>query len=747
MKRHTLDKYPLQTAILLTVLTACIATRVCGVSATGGTVTNYVQNGTNWAAHIFTSNGTLTVINDGQIEYLIVGGGGGGGAVYQGGGGGAGGFLTGAAHVSAGSLSIRVGTGGLGVRQPGGPSNGGDSAISNSVLGVILAAGGGSGGGEGAAATSGGSGGGGAHGAGQTVPGKGIENPPPRQGYDGGAGGNCDAGGGGGAGGPGKTPGEGRAGGPGRTSFLRDGVTEVTYATGGNGHGRDGTDGVSKAANTGDGGDGGGVGGGGVGGNGGSGIVILRYRSFAMGNEPVTDVTPTHATFNGWLFSTGGEAASVGILWGEANGGNSWDWAQTEWFEGTQWTNNTPFGKKMAGLVKDKTYYYTFGAKNTSSKTLAAPPVSFITGEVTLKAAQAQAHEKGPAGVPVPAVVTVSRPAACSEAPLTVAYAVSGTASNGADYTLLAGTVTLPANAASADIVIAPWNDMRVEGAETVTLTLLPGPYIVGAANAATVTIADTVVRAFYVSPQASPTPPYDTWTTGFSSLQAALSHPDTQADALIHLPGGVTFTGPARGEAHPDNTVFRWNRANNVMLLGGYRADLKLPRAEHPGPRAAGQTVLRRGTDVRIRVLTMIGVSNAVIEQITIRDGRVGGNRALGGGLFLADCANVTIRDCKIVSNACDHDSVGLGGGMYLAGSQVALSDTAIAANAVDGPDSYGGGVYVHRDSRLTVTRSTIEGNRAVSATGGMTQGGGFYVVPGGDLEIENTGISGNTP
>jgi len=156
---------------------------------------------------------------------------------------------------------------------------------------------------------------------------------------------------------------------------------------------------------------------------------------------------------------------------------------------------------------------------------------------------------------------------------------------------------------------------------------------------------------------------------------------------------------------------------------------------------------VLRRGTDERIRVLTMTGVSNAVIEQITIRDGRVGGNRALGGGLFLADCANVAIRDCKIVSNACDHDSVGLGGGMYLADSQVTLLDTAISANAVDGPDSYGGGVYVHRDSRLTVTRSTIEGNRAVSKTGGMTQGGGFYVVPGGDLEIEDTEISGNTP
>src|SRR5439155_13925493 len=39
---------------------------------------------------------------------------------------------------------------------------------------------------------------------------------------------------------------------------------------------------------------------------------------------------------------------------------------------------------------------------------------------------------------------------------LIVGYTVSGTATSGADYTALAGSVTIPAGAASADIVLTP---------------------------------------------------------------------------------------------------------------------------------------------------------------------------------------------------------------------------------------------------------------------------------------------------
>jgi PKD repeat protein len=59
--------------------------------------------------------------------------------------------------------------------------------------------------------------------------------------------------------------------------------------------------------------------------------------------------------------------------------------------------------------------------------------------------------------------------------PLTVNYAMSGTASNGVDYTLVSGTATLAAGEASRTVVVDPLPDALAEGTEMAILTLLPG--------------------------------------------------------------------------------------------------------------------------------------------------------------------------------------------------------------------------------------------------------------------------------
>jgi hypothetical protein len=61
---------------------------ITGVQAVGGIITNYTENGTNFTAHIFTTNGTFSVAKGGQVEALVVAGGGGGGGSNGGGGGG-----------------------------------------------------------------------------------------------------------------------------------------------------------------------------------------------------------------------------------------------------------------------------------------------------------------------------------------------------------------------------------------------------------------------------------------------------------------------------------------------------------------------------------------------------------------------------------------------------------------------------------------------------------------------------------
>ena len=75
--------------------------------------------------------------------------------------------------------------------------------------------------------------------------------------------------------------------------------------------------------------------------------------------------------------------------------------------------------------------------------------------------------------------------------PLTVTYLISGTAANGDDYVTLSGSVTIAANAASADVDVTPLvNVDAAEVSETVIVTLVDMvAYDLGASAMATVTI------------------------------------------------------------------------------------------------------------------------------------------------------------------------------------------------------------------------------------------------------------------
>ena len=56
---------------------------------------------------------------------------------------------------------------------------------------------------------------------------------------------------------------------------------------------------------------------------------------------------------------------------------------------------------------------------------------------------------------------------------VTIYYRVSGTASNGVDYTNLIGRVTIPANVGQTNVFVRPIQDGISEGTETVTVTLV----------------------------------------------------------------------------------------------------------------------------------------------------------------------------------------------------------------------------------------------------------------------------------
>ncbi len=80
-------------------------------------------------------------------------------------------------------------------------------------------------------------------------------------------------------------------------------------------------------------------------------------------------------------------------------------------------------------------------------------------------------------------------------ATLTVNIAMSGTATNGKDYTTIPTTVNFAAGSATAVVDLNVIDDTLVEGTETAILTVLAGTgYTVGAAASATVNIADNDV-------------------------------------------------------------------------------------------------------------------------------------------------------------------------------------------------------------------------------------------------------------
>jgi uncharacterized repeat protein (TIGR01451 family) len=126
---------------------------------------------------------------------------------------------------------------------------------------------------------------------------------------------------------------------------------------------------------------------------------------------------------------------------------------------------------------------YVLGNPCSASVTIADNDMPTVTIKATDKVASESGGNKGK--------LTITRNGDSSQ-PLTVNYTVSGTATNGPDYAMLPGTITIDAGLASVVIMVSPVNDMVPEGSETVSLTLAAGSgYQIGVPDSATVTILD----------------------------------------------------------------------------------------------------------------------------------------------------------------------------------------------------------------------------------------------------------------
>jgi len=125
---------------------------------------------------------------------------------------------------------------------------------------------------------------------------------------------------------------------------------------------------------------------------------------------------------------------------------------------------------------------YDLGATTTALVTIADQPVPVVT----VQAVDASATEAGDRGL-----FRFTRTGNLAFS-LAISLSRGGTATNMSDYANISTTLTFPAGAATVDREVVPVSDTRVEGIETVILTVLDGAnYDVGVPASATVQIAD----------------------------------------------------------------------------------------------------------------------------------------------------------------------------------------------------------------------------------------------------------------
>jgi hypothetical protein len=141
--------------------------------------------------------------------------------------------------------------------------------------------------------------------------------------------------------------------------------------------------------------------------------------------------------------------------------------------------------------------------------------------EVQVVATQGTASEPSswPPGQTV-GIITFVRPAESTNSDMTIAYTLSGTASNGVDFAELS-PVRMAPGVATAQLTIEPLADSIPEGDELVLLTIQPGDdYTTGALSSATVRIRDE---------------PFDGWRFRHFAAEEltdpAISGPATDAD------------------------------------------------------------------------------------------------------------------------------------------------------------------------------------------------------------------------
>ncbi|MBD1211906.1 MAG: SBBP repeat-containing protein, partial [Dolichospermum circinale Clear-D4] len=175
---------------------------------------------------------------------------------------------------------------------------------------------------------------------------------------------------------------------------------------------------------------------------------------------------------------------------------------------------------------------------DTNGNQLSIPAIPAV---ITVAATDANAGETATGITPNPGTFTLTRTGDLTQA-ITVNYTLSGSATNGTDYSSLLGTVNFAAGASSATVTVTPTDDNIFEGTETAILTLATGAgYILGTTTSATVNITDNDLQPSISINDVSVTEGNSGTTNATFTL--TLSHPSSQPITVNYATADGTAT------------------------------------------------------------------------------------------------------------------------------------------------------------------------------------------------------------
>jgi gliding motility-associated-like protein len=218
-----------------------------------------------------------------------------------------------------------------------------------------------------------------------------------------------------------------------------------------------------------------------------------------------------------------------------------------------------------AAIEGDETVIVTMTGTNNPDITIGTPAAATVTitdnDSATLSiAATTQAAEDATNGL-----FTITTSAQFPTATL-VTFTVTGTATEGTDYTAIGATVNFPANTNSVTLPVSVISDNFAESNETVivTLTGTNNPDVtIGTTSAATITITDNDTAGVIITPTSG----LVTTEDGESDIFTVTLSAQPTADVIIQL----SSNDPSEGTVPATVTILpgQWNTGIDVIVTG----------------------------------------------------------------------------------------------------------------------------------------------------------------------------------